>query len=297
MLSKIAWRNVWRNKLRSIIVVTSVILGVWAGLFILALSNGSMVQRINTVINNTLSHIQIHNPEFLADNNIVYSIPHIKKITDELENDEDIKAYSERVILNGMASSSAGGYGVRISGISPDHEQDVTTLHQQLVDGKYLEGVKKNPILIGERLAHKLKTKVRSKIVLTFQDNEGEIVAGAYRVAGIYKTVSSKYDELNVFVKSDDIQDLLGEGDNIHEIAILANEFDKVHALRDHLKQQNPELVVRSWDELSPELGYTNDMMNQMMYIFIAIIMLALAFGIVNTMLMAVLNEKGNWEC
>ncbi|MFH1321442.1 MAG: FtsX-like permease family protein [Bacteroidota bacterium] len=292
MLSKIAWRNVWRNKLRSIVVVTSVILGIWAGLFILALSNGMMQQRVNTVINNTLSHIQIHNQGFLADNNIIYSIPSVNEITEKLENDENIKAYTERIILNGMVSSSAGGYGIKISGIIPEHEQDVTTLHQQLIDGKYLNGVKRNPVLLGERMANKLKVKLRSKVVLTFQNDEGEIVAGAYRVAGIYKTVSSKYDEMNVFVRGDDIQDLLGEGDYIHEIAILANEFDKVPEVREQLKRQNPDLLVRSWDVLSPELGLTNDMMDQMLYIFIAIIMLALAFGIINTMLMAVLERK-----
>lgn len=292
MISKIAWRNVWRNKLRSIVVITSVVLGIWAGLFILSLSNGIMVQRINSVINNTLSHIQIHNPDFLSDNNIIYSIPSVNKITDKLEDDENIKAYTERIILNGMVSSSAGGYGVKISGIIPEHEQNVTTLHQQLIDGKYLDGVKRNPILLGERLAIKLKAKLRSKVVLTFQDDEGEIVAGAYRVAGIYKTVSSKYDEMNVFVRGNDIRNLLGEGDFIHEIAILANEFDKVPEVREQLKLQDPDLVVRSWDELSPELGYTNDMMDQMLYIFIAIIMLALAFGIINTMLMAVLERK-----
>ena len=105
MISKIAWRNVWRNKLRSIVVITSVVLGIWAGLFILSLSNGIMVQRINSVINNTLSHIQIHNPDFLSDNNIIYSIPSVNEITDKLEDDENIKAYTERIILNGMVSS------------------------------------------------------------------------------------------------------------------------------------------------------------------------------------------------
>ncbi|MBL4656333.1 MAG: ABC transporter permease [Bacteroidia bacterium] len=251
-----------------------------------------MVQRINTVINNALSHIQIHNPDFLSDNNIIYSIPSVNEITDKLDDDENIKAYTERIILNGMVSSSAGGYGVKITGIIPEHEQHVTTLHRQLIDGKYLEGVKRNPILIGEKLANKLKVKLRSKIVLTFQNDEGEIIAGAYRVAGIYKTVSSKYDEMNVFVKSNDIEDLLGEGDYIHEIAILANDFEMVPEVREQLKRQNPEMLVRSWHELSPELGFTNEMMDQMMYIFISIIMLALAFGIINTMLMAVLERK-----
>ncbi len=292
MLIKVSWRNIWRNKLRSLVVIASIVLGIWAGIFLMALNNGFVVQRAATVINNSISHIQIHNPEFLDDNSIDYYLSDLEPMVSALEKNPKVRSFTQRLIMNGMASSPTGGYGVKITGIDPGQESEVTHIHQKVIEGGYLEGVKKNPVLIGERLANKLKVKLRSKIVLTFQNTEGDIIAGAFRVAGIYKTVDAKYDEMNLFTKAEDIHSLLEEGPLYHEVAILANNREEVNSLEDELKGQFPGVTIRSWDEISPELGYYTEIMDQMMYIFVGIILLGLAFGIVNTMLMAVLERR-----
>lgn len=292
MLIKISWRNVWRNALRSGVVITSIALGIWSGLFVISVSSGLNEQRTADAIKTSISHIQLHNPEFKQDNNVKFRIENMDDITNQLQNDAEVKAFTKRVILSGMVSSSTGGYGVRISGVVPEMEMQVTNLYDKVQEGTFLQGDKKNLIVIGTRLAKKLKVRMRSKIVLTFQKDNGDIVAGAFRVAGLYKTASSKADELNVFVRASDVNRLLEENAGYHEVAVLLNNADNVKPKADELQAAFPNLKAETWQQIAPELGYADEMMKQILYIIIGIILLALSFGIINTMLMAVLERK-----
>lgn len=291
-LLKIAWRNVWRNKLRSLVVITSIVLGIWAGLFTIGLSYGINEQRTRNVINNTISHIQIHHPEFMVDRNPEYSLMLDSEKIAALENHPEIKFFSERSLFNGMASSTAGGNGVMITGVDPDHERHVTNMWSMVIEGSYFESGKKNEVLIGERLAKKMKVAPGNKIVLTFQDTEGTIVSGAFRITGLYKTASSKYDEVTVFVKNQDLIQLLGSGFGTHEIAILLKNELILEEVKGELSVMLPGKLIEGWREISPELGYADEMMATFLYLFLLIVMFALSFGIINTMLMAVLERK-----
>ena len=292
MLIKIAWRNVWRNGLRSSVVIASIAMGIWAGLFVISVSAGLNEQRTKDALNTYISHVQIHNPEFVKDNNVEYRIDDMDKVRETLSGNAAVKSFSERVVLSGMVSSSAGGFGARITGIDPEQEKSVSTMHEKLVDGAYFEGMKKNPVMIGKKLAEKLKVGLRKKVVLTFQNDNGDILTGAFRVVGIYKTSNSKADEMNVFVRSSDVNRLLEENAGYHEVAIIVNNLAEVDTVSSTISASLLNLKVQSWKEVSPDLGYADEMMMQMLYIIIGIILMALSFGIINTMLMAVLERK-----
>ncbi len=292
MLIKIAWRNVWRNGLRSGVVIASIATGIWAGLFVISVSSGLNEQRTKDALDSYLSHVQIHTPKFVEDNNVEYRIENLDEVINALDNNSNVKAYAERVVLSGMVSSSAGGFGTRITGIDPEHEKNVSTMHEKVVDGAYFEGIKRNPIFIGKKLADKLKVELRKKVVLTFQKDNGDLVTGAFRVVGIYKTANSKADEMNIFVQASDINRLLDGSAGFHEVAVITKDLTMVDTTAGSLRAALPNLSVRSWKQVSPDLGYADEMMMQMLYIIIMIILLALSFGIVNTMLMAVLERK-----
>jgi ABC-type lipoprotein release transport system permease subunit len=292
MLIRISWRNVWRNALRSGVVIASIALGIWAGLFVISVSSGLNQQRTADAINTSISHLQLHHPEFTKDNNVKYRIQNAEAVEATLAAKPEVQAVTKRVILSGMVSSSTGGFGVRISGVEAESQTQVTTLASKIEEGAFLKGDKRNLIVIGTRLADKLNVKIRSKIVLTFQKDDGEIVAGAFRVGGLYKTSSSKSDELNVFVRSSDVNRLLEESAGYHEIAVLLKSTDQVKPQAEVIRSEFSELQAETWQEIAPELGYADEMMKQILYIIIGIILLALSFGIINTMLMAVLERK-----
>ena len=288
-LLMIAWRNVWRNKLRSSIVIASVVLGIWSGLFIMAMVSGMNDQRLSSFINTNLTHIQSHNAGFQENFDKKDTIIGSNTLLKEIDTMSHVTAYTKRLVLQGMASTAHGNYGVKIMGIFPDKEKNVTDISEKLVQGTYLYKLKRNPIIIGEKLANKLGVKVNSKVVLNFQDSNNNTVSTGFRVEGIFKTINSSFDEENVFVKYDDLAPLVSLSGKYHEIAILCDNITETETVENQIKTNNS---VESWDQLSPELGYAQEAMSNFIYIFMGIILLALAFGIVNTMLMAVLERK-----
>ncbi len=286
---KIAWRNIWRNRLRSSIVIISMILGIWSGLFIMAMTLGLNEQRMNGAVNTYLSHIQIHHPKFEEDYDKKDTIIDSKELIKQLDTISPIKSFSERLVLQGMASTARGNYGVKIMGIFPEQEEKTTIVSQKLSEGTYLYKFKRNPVLIGKKLADKLGAKLNSKIILNFQDADNNTIAASFRVEGIFKTVNSVFDEGNVFVKYEDIALLTDLNGKLHEVAILCDNISNTEQVESQIKTSN---TVESWDVIAPEMGYAQKTMSSFIYIFMGIILMALAFGIVNTMLMAILERK-----
>jgi len=293
MTIQIAWRNVWRNKLRSAIVIVAVTLGLIGGIIADALMNGMSMQRVESAINNELGDIQIHHPKFLENNEEQYTISDAQKIIKELDTTKNVKGYSPRFKIVGMASTSASGQGVSILGVDPEMEIKTTKLVEKLDSGStFLKKKRGTPIVIGGKLAEKLKVKMRKKVILTFQDKDGNLVGGSFRIIGIYRTNNSLFDERTVFVKRKDLARLSGYSTQAtNEIAIRLKKHKEVKTEYQKLKSQYTTLSVQSWRELAPELAMMNDFMNQMMYAFLLVILLALGFGIVNTMLMVVLER------
>ncbi len=290
MLAQLAWKNIWRNKIRSLVVITSVMLGIWAGTFIMSYVFGMMEQRLADAIENEISHIQIHHPDYDRDNDPAFVIPDSQQLTDLLDENK-VKSYSTRVLAFGMINSASTSAGGKLIGVDPAQENKLTNISQFIATGAFLEQTDKNKIVIGQRLADKLKVKIRSKVVLTFQDVDKNIVAGAFRIKGIYKSYNSALEDLNIYLNDKDLSQLLGSGQNYHEVALLLNDSQEVDEYGAHLASRHRGLRIETWKELSPELNLMIETMDQSMIIFLIIILVALSFGIVNTMLMAVLER------
>lgn len=292
MIPAVSWRNVWRNRLRSTVVIVAVALGVFAGVFSTAFMKGMADQRVATAINTELSHIQIHQKGFLLKDEMHLYINNADKIISRLDKNDSVLAATKRLIITAMASSAETGTGVKIIGVIPQTEKQVTDLYTKVIEGAYLEGVRRNPVVIGQKLAEKLNIKLHSKIVLTFQDIHGNMIQSAFRIAGIYKTSNSMYDEMNVFVRySDLLQQVTMPASSAHEIAIKLKNDDFAKPMAAEFAKEYPNLDVKPWIDLSPMMEYLVQTMNLYMYIFIVIILFALLFGIINTMLMVILER------
>lgn len=292
MIWSVSWRNVWRSKTRSTVIISAIALGVFAGVYTIAFMLGWLNQRVNSVINTEVSHIQIHQPNYLQTNEVHDYIPDIKTIQEAIEKKPEVKAVSSRTLATCMISSAETGSGVQLVGINPENEKGVTNIHEKIIDGAYFENVKRNPIVIGQKLAEKLKVNVRSKVVVTITQMDGTLTGGAFKIAGIFKTVNSTYDETKAFVRDSDLKNLIRIDDKAgHELAILLQENNMEDQVANQLETNFPDLQVMTWSELMPDMKMMNESMNLMMYIFVVIILLALGFGIVNTMLMVILER------
>ena len=291
-LLKISWRNVWRSKLRSLVVILSVVFGILGGIIMIAMSYGLNEERMNNAVETYLSHVQIHNNLFREDYNIKHTINNLDNLEKSLNEDERVVSYTKRIILNGMLSNSNGSYGIQIKGVNPETEKKVTNTHEKLIEGEYFNSKRDNTIIVGKKLADKLNLNLKSKVVITFQDEFNELTSLLYRVEGIFKSGNSRYDESNVFVKNLSITKNLPSFSGIHEIPILLTDIELRSSVKKDLIQLSQNNIVETWDDISKDLAYANEMLAAVLYIFMMIILTGLSFGIVNTMLMAILERK-----
>lgn len=291
MIIKIAWLNVWRSKGRSLVVMGAIVVGIWALIFGTGFMNGFLVGYMSNIIETDVSNIQVHHPEFKKDYEIKYFIDNGTQKADEIRSWEGVRGSTTRTIVNGMIASPKKATGVQIRGIDIVNESHVTNLDSIIVEGAYFEGIKRNPIVIGSKLAEELMVKIRSKVVITFNDGNGDITAAAFRVAGIVKSSSLAINGQYAFVRQQDLWKVLGIGNEVHEIAVLTEPLVEEEALVVKYNSTLNSDLAETWKEIAPELALMQEMYGSMLYVLLVIIMLALVFGIVNTMLMAVLER------
>ncbi|WP_167608822.1 ABC transporter permease [Maribellus sediminis] len=293
MIWSIAWRNVWRNKVRSIIMIVAIALGLIAGVFATAFMQGAVDARIESATHSELAHLQVHAPHFQDNNETGLYMSGVNELTQKIENIDKVEAASYRLIAEPFIMAAHGTGGGKMLGIVPEKEKLVTDIAEKLVDGTYLEKTSRMPpILIGEKLSKKLKLKVGSKLNVQMVDINGDLSSKGYRVGGIYKTVNTGFDEMTLFVNYDDLRNQLGlQYDVAHEIAMICESGEEVDVVKPEVQQIAGNNIVKTWKELSPEMSLLTESMDEYMYIFIMIILLGLCFGIINTMLMAVLER------
>lgn len=364
MITAIAWKNVWRNRTRSLTVIAAVTIGVFAGVFSMAAINSSVVQRLDAAVNDELSHIQINNKDFRKSGDIQNLISETREIRAVLDTTPGVQAVTERLIIRGIASTANKSSGVEITGIDVEKEKEIFSLSEKLIPGTgtFLgdePGTKYNTVFIGEKLAKDLNiiryiltdeafeilrsegipdvvlAKVETlrgkrftsekkfikaigalltekeksgyawrvkeaawayregaRISLSFLDINNNQTGAVFRISGIFRTNNDLFESLSVFVPVQELRTLTGinEGSCHRVIARLDNNelTDEVTPL---IREALPGLEVLNWKEIQPDLAMIADFMNQIYAVFMVIILAALAFGIVNTMLMAVLER------
>ncbi len=290
-LIKISWRNIWRNSGRSIVIILAVAFGLWGGVFITGFMTGMLTQMFDSGIKSQVSHIQIHNHDFIKEKLTEFYIEDYESIIGVIEKNDKVHAYSARTLSNGMIATASMTAGIEIYAVNPPQENKTTDLRKNIIEGDYFESVSRNPVLIGEKLSQKMNINAGNRIILTFQDLNGNITSASFRVCGIYRTSNTMNDERKVFIKQNDFANLIDNPGVVNEIAILLTNIDDVDEFKTMLSDEFPDTEIRTWLQLAPELSFMNEMSGMAMMVILIIILLALAFGILNTMLMAIFER------
>lgn len=291
MIIKISWRNIWRNKMRSLIIMLSVAIGIFAGIMVLSLYKGMIKSRIKTVIYTETGHLQIHDSSFKKDFEPIYYLKEGSEIVKYLNKMPEVKAIATRTVATGMLSTTTGSAGIKINGINDEEEISVSQLNKKIKEGKTFGNTKQNQIYIGQKIANKMKLKIGSKLVLTCMDTSNQIVSSSFKVTAIYESDNAPFDEMNVYVRQSILNEMLGTGNQFHELSIILKKDESVVSVQEQIKQKYKSYLVESWKKLSAETDLMVNTIDITSYIVIGIILFALAFGIINTMLMAILER------
>ncbi|ARA93824.1 hypothetical protein AWN76_012080 [Rhodothermaceae bacterium RA] len=291
MLLKIAWRNIWRSPVRSWVVIVAIALGVWAVIFLMGFSTGMANSYVDSAIRLEVGHLQVHHPEYLTDREVQFVLPQADSVANLIAAGPGVQAVSVRTLVGGMLSSARGSHGLRVRGVDPAEEAALSQLDRKLVEGAYLPEGRRNALYLGKKLADRLGVRLRSRVVLTFQDLEGNITSAAFRVAGLFDVENNGFEEGTALARREDLNRVLGRPGAAHEIAVMLEDAALADTVATRLRNRLPGLDVQTYMQLSPEIRLFESQISASVYIIMAIVMLGLVFGIVNTMLMAVLER------
>ena len=291
VVMRLAWRNLWRNYRRTLIMIAAVAVGVWAMMFMTALMRGMVNDMIREAIRTLPGHVQIHHPDYGDDPNVVNSLPPPGAgLQAALQG--GAQAWAARVRVPAVISSERESRSVTFAGIDPEQEAQVSFLASSISAGRYLTDPADSGIVIGEKLAETLETGLGKRIVIMTQDPDNEIADRGFRVVGIYSAKTDAIEEAFVFTGIETAQTLLRIGDRIHEVAVSGADFRSIAPLRQQVAAAaGADERVQAWYELDSYLGTMLKVMDGFVLVWIVVIFLALSFGLVNTLVMAVFER------
>lgn len=307
MILFIAWRNIWRNPVRSLLTISALAGGLVMLILYSALLEGISRQMVQYATELSSAHLQIHRQAFIDDQDLYATLPW--PYLEEIEQTFPALHVAPRLYAAGLASTRESSTGVMIKAVDPQREAAVTSMLEHLRSGAATLGVADNtadglsryPLLVGAQLAKNLKLAPGSELVLVTQGADGSIGNGLYRVVGVLKPLEPNFDRMGVLMSLTAYQELVYLENGFHELAIKLDNIDEMARVQTALAVEMERLqarhpldalggvaVVRNWRQLNPAIADMLQMSGSML-IFMGLIVVGLAsLGILNTMLMAV---------
>lgn len=289
----IAWRNVLRNRRRSLITISAISFGLGAMIFLWGYIDGAHEQMKENFTGLLIGHLQIHAGGFEKNMSINRQIREPKQVATILSNTRNIVAYTPRIrsfCLFGSADNSVGGM---VIGVDPTTESKVTKIHKSLISGEFLKPGKSRSIVLGKDLAENLGVGPGNKVILMGQARDGTLGAEAFRVSGLMKTGAEEIDKAIALISLDDLQEMLVLDSAVTDFVIKAGSFDVIEQVALDLRRQLPaeHFEVMTWYEISPILKQWIDFDEAFAYVFLLIVLVVIVAGILNTILMSLLER------
>ena len=291
-LVMLSWRYLWRNRRRSLIMLGAITIGVWAMIFMTALMRGMVEDMLDSGIRNLPGHIQIQHPDYLDDPSVVNSIAQPDAALRQILNHSGMGLWTTRIRVPAVIASERETRGINLVGVMPQVETELTDIPRQIVAGRYLESAVDRGIVIGDRLARRLHTDLGKRVVLMSQNPDNDIRERGFRIVGIYRAELPALEEVNVYAARDVLQQLLDVEGRVSQVILVDNRNHGVESSYRWLVERLPEgLDIRPWYEIDTYLAAMAAVMDGFVLVWILIIFLALSFGLVNTLAMAVFER------
>jgi ABC-type lipoprotein release transport system permease subunit len=237
-------------------------------------------------------HVQIHAMAYRDDPSVTHSLSAPSKALLEVLNSAQVAAWTGRVKVPAMISSEQDNRGITLLGIDPGGEMALGFNNADVIEGRFLNGPDDRGIVIGKKLMERLETRLGKRVVVMSQDPENTIADRGFRVVGVYKADLESREESFVYTGRDVIQTMLGIGSNVSEIAILGHDYRTPESLTSSIRNVVPaDQEVLSWLELDPYLSTMMRVMDGFVLVWMVVIFLALSFGLVNTLMMAIFER------
>ena len=292
VLFRLAWRNLWRNHRRTIIMLGAIGVGVWAMIFMTALTRGMVDQMITDSIGVLPGHVQMHHPDYRDDPSIANRISISDADLKDRFDGAGFAAWASRVRVPAIITSERESRGVTLLGVDPAVERDISFFDYEEVEGRFLNDATDKGIVIGAELAETLETEIGKRVVLMSQDPDNEIADRGFRIVGLYSASTKAVEEAYVFIGKTTAQKMLQIDDATTEVVFLGDDYRNVEPIYAAVTSAVDDSVsVRRWYEIDTYLGTMMNVMDGFVLVWVVVIFMALSFGLVNTLVMAVFER------
>jgi ABC-type lipoprotein release transport system permease subunit len=289
LLIKLAWRSIWRNKRRTILTILAI---VFSSFFIIlrnGIAKGTFDANIRALIKSYVGSMQIQMVGYQKNPSLNSSFRYDENINNILKDQKDIESFSQRIETSGLLSYKDNSFGVMIIGLNPATEKKIINLHERLNEGKYIDSDSSDNVVIGYKLLQNLGAKIGDKIVILSQGYDATLGNKIFTISGTIKT-GNDFDVTAVIMGIRTCQEFLGMGNRVNSIVILLKNIDKMKLVREQLETIIPplNLTVIPWDQILTDLKQYMEFDDIKDNIFLGILIVIVAFGILNTIYMSV---------
>ncbi len=287
---KISWRNLWRNRRRTMVTLVAVTFATFLFAITRGMQFGTYAATIRMTAEQFSGYLQIQHPEFLDNPGLHKSFRSTRKLIDLVTHQPAITGWAPRLYAEGLAGLQSNSVGLTLMGIDPPRETTVTRLHTKIRQGRYLSSDSALEVVVGETLLRNLGGRVGDTIVVLSQGFDGSLGNMKFRIVGVIKTGSADLDQYTAIMGLKALQELLTMPDRLHALVINLKRLNDLPPTRASLQAflQPQGLTVRSWDEVLPDLKQSIELDNIGGLLFLIILVIVVAFGILNTLLMSV---------
>jgi ABC-type lipoprotein release transport system permease subunit len=293
---KIAFRNIFRQKRRTVLTSLSMFGGFVLAAFFIGWADGTYANIINMFTRNQSGHIQVHHKDYLDRPSLYKTLDYPAKIDAALQGIEEIDAWAPRLYSAGLASAGEKTAAVKIIGIDPAKEIRTTGFHKKVVEGSVFAPGAAHQVILGKGLAKLLKVKLRDDVVIVSQAADGSIANDRYAVTGILDSGDEMGDRMAFYLPMAAAQELLVMEGRVHELAVTVRNLDDVDAVNETLSKTLPKLdknlVSEPWQEFARSFYVAMKADKEGMYVMLVVIVLVVAVGVLNTVLMSVLERR-----
>jgi ABC-type lipoprotein release transport system permease subunit len=290
LLLPLAWRSLWRNPRRTVITLLVVSVGLWSILVFAVLLKAWSLSSRDTTIRLMTGQGQIHATGYLDDPTIARRMAPPKPALAHILDSPAVTAFAPRVRISAIIQSEYKTLPITFVGVVPRDERKLSFLPSQIPQGRYLNGPNDTGIVLGRNLAKRLKTRVGKRVVVMTQDTSGNLAERAFPVIGLFAAPQQAEDEF-AFTGLETAQSFTGAGSDISEIAFDGPSDKALPGLIDQMKRAAPTLDIQSWATLAPLSYAVATFFNEFIMMWLGVMFLLMAIGIVNTQLMAVFER------
>jgi putative ABC transport system permease protein len=290
-LMRIAWRNLWRHKRRTLITASAMGVALGLCMALMCLTDGMYDMMEDLMVRQTLGHVQVQHPDYAAKQQFYDTVPDADALLARLEALPESEGASGRMFAYGLAGSETTSAGARYAGIDPMRDRVVTDMTKRIVEGRFIGDAPAGEVVIGHEMARELEIELGEELVFISQAADGSTANELLEVVGFFRTGLAEMDTGGAYLHLGDLQRLLELPDQVHEILVIGPDLEAAGLKDAVLGVVNGDSEATTWRESSPQMAQMLGMRDASSAIFLLIVLGVAALGILNTMLMSVLER------